>query len=450
MAWGASPLAGRVTAAAQALGAPKTSIPTKGIAKAGKTPAGRPPSKAPAKTPPRSTAAPAPRQVPNYTEGALNESQIKGLEKGYEQKLLAGERAAYQPALREINQNELGASERYGQASQTSNSLLASLAAQQEASAKTFENQAADSALQQAKTIETSGQNQTSMTGGYMSPELKAEMQAEGQREAGAGATGNTFAQNSAQASGNLLAALRGTAALRATEGQGRITDTFQKQTANVQGKELAAVPKVAAEAASYGSKIAAENEKAYATNQGLGLKTQLAANTVSATRSKETRERAAEREGSRKLGISEAKLGIERARGQSTAEYQHADAQYKLMTAQDKKAYDEAQAQYKHYQEQHGGTTKGPSVAEANKYAASLSTVQALAAAALGNTRTKAAYEKARNEIYTKNAGKISTEVLQAGLNLAYYGHLMGTDVQNAYSHGLSPSLRPAWFKGK
>ena len=438
-------LAPRQTAAARSLGAPKGTVKApaaKGVTKAPSVPVnvhvGAPPksTKAPAQKP----AAPKARTVPNYLEGSLSENQIKGLGHNYEQQTLAASKAAYKPMLTEVGQNELGASERYGQTAGAANSLLSSVGQSQEASAKTFENQAATNALQQAKAIETSGQQQASMTAGYVSPELKAELQAEGQREAGAGAAGNTFAQNTAQAGGNLIAGLRGAAALRSTEGQAKLTQGFQKQAQTIQNKELAEIPKITADRTNYEAKIASENEKAGATNQGLGIKTQLANNTVAGTKSKIQNEAA-------KTQIAQAKLGIERAKGQSEVEYQHADAQYKLMSASDKKAYDEAQAQYKTYTETH---PKQASAAEANKYASAVSTVQALATAALGKARTKGAYEKAENEIRTKYAGKISEEVLKAGLNLAYYGHLVGNDAANAYAHGLSPALKPAWFKSK
>jgi hypothetical protein len=439
----------RTTAAVRALGGPRYLNKASGKMETGQQIKNFKPPKAPARMPagkpPRapSGAKPTSRQTPNYVEGPLNERQIQGLGKGYEQKSIAAQKAQYDPLLREVGQNELGASERYGQSSEASKNLLGSLAAQQEASAKTFENQAAENALQSAKSIETSGQQLGSQTPGYVAPELRAELNAEAQREVGAGAAGNTFAQNSAQASGNLLAAQRGAAALRATEGQGKITDFFQKQATGLQQKEAAGIPGIAAGRANYEAKIGAENEKAYATNQGLGIKNVLAQNTVAGTRSKIQNEAAKTRQAGEKLGLEGQKFNF--SKWAKTHEIET-----KNLSAEDKARYDKAQVRIK----EQAASGKAPSPAEGRKYMAKISELEAAVRQRLGPRAkgsagwTHEAQEKVRKEI--SEAKGSSADQVSAAMNLAVYGRLGAADQAAAISYGLTPNLRPQWFKSK
>jgi hypothetical protein len=337
----------RVTAAVKALGGPAPKAPSsKGVGKATRLPKA-PGQKAAAKMPRQpaahAKAAPAARQrlVPNYSEGSLNEGQIKQIANNEAKQVMNAELSPLKGEAKEIQGNELGASERFQSDAGAANSLLSSVGQQQEASAKTAENQAADNALSQGKSIETSGQQQASMTAGYMSPELRAELNAEGTREAGVGAAGNTFAQNSAQAGSNLTAGIRGAAALRAVEGQQKVTGYFQKEGNKVQEDEGRTIAKKGADQASYEQDIAKENEKAYATNAALGLKGQETANKTAKTRAElpklgaETRQdEAATRKDETETGIKSAKERPEIAKLNADAKEAEAKAKDELKKA--------------------------------------------------------------------------------------------------------------------
>jgi hypothetical protein len=280
---------GRKTAAAVALGAPRSAAVTR-APKGGAAPkmpttqkgapklpgTGKSGSRNTGKTNP-GTSHPARPLVLNY--GSNTPQEIHQIAKNAAQETLKAELAPLKSEGREVAQNEQGASQRYQQYSGAANQLLGGVAEQQAASAKTYENQAADNALQAGKAVETSGQTQASMTGGFVSPELRAQLNAEASRESAAGASGNTLAQNIGQAGQNLVSGIRSAAALRAVEGQGKITGYFQKEANKIGEAENSRIAKVGADQEAYESKDEGENVKARENLASLGLKTQETAN---------------------------------------------------------------------------------------------------------------------------------------------------------------------------
>jgi hypothetical protein len=340
---------GRKTAAAVALGAPKTSSVTRAKASA---PAKMPKTaKAPAKLPRAQGAkqpaqAKAPRTVPNYTEGVLSGEQIKNIAHNEAQEVLKAELAPLKGEGREISQNEQGASERYQQYSGAANELLSNVAGAQQTSAKTFENQAADNALQAGKAVETAGQTQASMTGGYVSPELKAQLNAEATREAGVGAANNTFAQSSAAAGSNLIQGMRSAAALRSVEGQDKLTGYFQKEASKVGEDENSRVAKVGADQADYEQKIGSENAKQYVDLRALGIKQSELGNKTQLDQSKIGRESVENQASKAKIQsegvknqVSLAKLGLEGEKEQATQKRYEAEDKENEASAKEKLA---------------------------------------------------------------------------------------------------------------
>lgn len=435
----------RQSAAAIALGAPrvagvKAQRPTSAkMPKATKAPAKlpRPAAKAPA---PHAPAKPAARpQIFNPLEGVQSGKELQGLARAGAHEIANSELTPLRQQSTQIGQNELGASERYGKYSEAANNLLGSVASQQQASAKTFENQAADSALQAGKVIDTAGQNQASLTDGYVSPELRAQLNAEASQSSAAGAAGNTFAQSSAQSGENLLAGIRGAAALRSVEGQQKITGNFQKQQQANQSQQATAIGRIGANTSKLQTELGQKQFTDAITQQSLGIKQgQLGVarqNAVSKARG---------------VGVSEQKLGLE---GQKFAFGKWAkenEIAISKLSATDKAQYDQAQTRYKAYLEGHGG--KEPSPAEGRKYIAKLSSAVEIAhqvLAGVNNGRGNAELQKkAREELVKQGA---SADVVSAALNLAVYGRLGPADQAAAISYGLTPNLRPQWFtKGK
>ncbi|HEY4810907.1 MAG TPA: hypothetical protein VIH71_07615 [Solirubrobacteraceae bacterium] len=388
-------------------------------------------------------------------EGVLTGRQIQGLEKRYESKLEGAELTPYRNEARENTANEQGAQGRYAQYAATDNQLLSNLTASQEASAKTTENQAADSALQAGKAIETSGQTQASMTGGYVSPELRAELNAEASRQVAAGEAGNTFAQSTAQAGSNLLQGIRGAAALRSVEGEGKVGNYFQKNAAQIQQKESEVIPKVAARAAEYGSKISSENAKEYINLKSLGIK-------ALANQSKETHEAAENRKYA--VEIPQREADTRKAEVETLAKAPNGFDQWakreelaiKKLSSTDKAKYDEALSKIKE-----GGQG---SVADGLKYMGSVESAMGYAKAFI--QREKAAEPHASTQqIYTKVRSQLQAgsgtgkegeggkgydpAIVSAAMNLAVYGRLGTVEAAEAMAQGLNPVQKPAWFKG-
>lgn len=161
----------------------------------------------------------------------------------------------------------------FGGYADTTNSLLGTLANQTAEGAKTFENQQADAALQAGKTVETAGQNASSLTAGYLTPEVKAQLASESARAGATGQAGTSFAANLGQGQNNYMANMRAAAAMKATEGHGQIASTFGKQLAANQAAQNAAVGKVAPNALKFGNELGQKAFTDRITQAGLGIK---------------------------------------------------------------------------------------------------------------------------------------------------------------------------------
>ena len=260
----------RQSAAARNLGAPK------GVTKA---PAPKAAAKTVSKAPPRATKAAVSRPAAPRKSGggeSLNLVELSPAQTAH--RALKGAQATekaesepYQRLLSEIHGQEGTASKAEAGYGATAQNTLASIQQGQEASAKTFENQAAENALQQGKSIETSGQNQATLTGGYIAPELRAQLNAEATGAKEAGATGNSFAQNSAQAGGNLIAGLRAAAVQRNQEGLTRgIPNAFAKEAEKVNEKLGTVVGKVASNSVKNREALEKQQYNERATNEKL------------------------------------------------------------------------------------------------------------------------------------------------------------------------------------
>ncbi|HXJ92635.1 MAG TPA: hypothetical protein VMT20_07105 [Terriglobia bacterium] len=325
---------------------------------------------------------------------------------------------------RQIQANEASAQQQYGKLLGAENEQFQKLGEGAAASAKTFENNTAEQALQQAKAIETTGQTQATMTGGYASPELRAQLAAGTQDIASQAGAQSQFAQNLATAGQNEIAQMRGAAALKGLGGSQALTNAFQKQSAKV-GEEIGAAN---AKTAGLQSKI--QNELAqkyftdYATAQGLGLK---------------------QLESQQKARETSAKINATRA-GQKEAVAQRETASRR--TAEQKETASLRGLQWKetHPTGKSTNAPKAPSPAEGRKYMGNVSKAQALALqqGISSKTDSKRLLEVRK---YLQGLGYNGDEV-SAAMNLAYYGVLGPNDRRTAEAYGLTKKMRPEWFK--
>jgi hypothetical protein len=287
----AAPSTVRVSGAAQALGAPKISqIKAQKTSPAGKVPgvgkktpnlprfqgskngknAGRQ-GKAQAPGAPKPAARPS---VFNPLEGTESGAELQKTARSEANEIAKTELTPLKEAATEIGQNQLGVSERYGHMAEATNSLLKSTGEQQEASAKTFENQQADNAIKAGQGVETAGQNARTLTGGALEPGVQAEINAEGQKVAQTGAAQQSFAANLGQSQNAEQSAIRSAAADRALEGQSRIASSYGKALATNEESQGRAVAKVGDDTAKIQNELGQKQFTDYATSQGLGLKT--------------------------------------------------------------------------------------------------------------------------------------------------------------------------------
>ncbi len=418
---GGKPNAGpRQSAIAHHMGAPR----------AASKPAGKPKAAAPPKAAPKPVAkglGSSQKAIGNLNYGDVV-NRATTLARGERNVALAPLKAQ----ATEIGANEQGVQQRYGQLQGAQNTQLEKIQQGQEASAKTFQNQMAENALTQGKAIETAGQTQASMTGGFVSPELRAQQALSSQQAAGQGGAGSAFAQSVAAGGANEIAQMRAAASLSALGGSQNITGVFQKQLAANQQAQQGVLGKV-------GPRTTELEEKIGQTNfADQAAKAKLAHENIkigqAGAKIRQTGELGRERN---RVSGANAALGARTSRE---------NAQEAAATSRQNKQADLV------YKETHPtGTSKGrpkaPSPAEGRKYMGNVSKAEAIAhqQGITSGTKPKRLTEVRK---YLQGLGYTGDEV-SAAMNLAYYGVLGPKDRETAEKgYGLTKKMRPNWFK--
>lgn len=454
------PMGIRAAAGARAVGAPKAA--PKGVTKGPKV-----------RTPPAKTAAPTkatPVKAAGFNYGNMTPAEATRYITGQVGAETKANLAPLKARQNEIGQTEGAVANRYqgygealtgGPRVPVGSSILGGIAGTAEQSAKTFQNNVAEEALRASKGVETAGQNALTASAGYMDPQLRATL---GNQMGNINATG-TAANQAAGAMGaneqNFLTNIRAAAAQRVTEGQRGIAGVYGKQRGEVQGKEqqlLARQPGAitkgvegllqrqfanrAAEA-----KLASENIK-------IGSKLQ----TEGTTRA---RNRAAVNKSEAERLMKETTLPADLAQKSADTMQKRNDATYKLLTAEDKTRYDNAQIEYKKYLERSKGTAGGGAPAlsktEAAKY---LTGVQYALGVAQGEFRAaqkanpkvskarliQAVREKIQAGRAKTLAGKtLPANTLSGALNILEYGTLGPQEKTEARA---ASGVNAAWFR--
>lgn len=449
MAWGLQTQ--RIAAASQALGAPK------GVQKQAKPnlPRGKPQVQRTApKQMPRANPHPnRPGQNQHAHAGPpvdpesrslleLNPRQIAQRGTHMAQLQQKAELSPLQGQAKELSGTEAAAQARFKALGEQQNTNLSGLVAAGESSAKTNENRAADLALKTGKAVESSGQAEAGQLGGYVPPELKAQMLAAGQRASETTGANQSLAQQSGQNEVNYLNNLRAAAAAKVTEGSRQIAAPYAKALNENSASQRSAIAKFAPNAAKFQQELSKEAFNQKATQLGLGIKnSELGLKTgklgvekqnaaTNAFKAKTGAQMAAE-----KLGLEGRKLGFnEWATREKVA--------ISKLSATDQARYHEAQVRAKE---------KPANPKEGRKYMGELAKGLQLVKGVIGshnegrgNASSQAAARKALAE---KGA---SSDQIAAILNLAVYGRLSTADQATAISYGLTPNLRPEWFRKK
>lgn len=353
----------------------------------------------------------------------------------------------YRQKAGEIYGTEQAVAGRYAGYGQQTDQQLAGLQSSAAEGAKTYNNSIADTVLKAQQSVDTTGQNAQAQNAGYMDPQLRAALTAEkgNVTETGLAQQGAAAAQG--QGEQNFMANLRAAATQRVAEGQRGIASTYGKQQqANTQeqnrllGRVPGAITKLETE-------LGQKQFTNRATEAGLGLK-------QGDLRVKEG-----------DLGVKRADLGVkvqsigaanarnrENVAAKETASVRSArlneiGKQTAQMSAEDKARYDAARIKI----DQQTKSGKAASPAEGRKYIDEIGKVLSNVQNALG-TRAKGSvgWTHSNQEAIRASLRKsnVNADLISAALNLAVYGRLGAADQAAALSRGLTPELRPQWFR--
>jgi hypothetical protein len=230
-----------------------------------------------AKAPARPAAKPAAKAGPtafNPISGFLNSQQLGALADQITKQNMGTQLAPLRQQAGEIQGTQSTVSSRYGGYSAATDKLLQGIGTDTATNAKTSENQAADAVLKAGQAVNQTGQSAQAQNGGYLDPQVQAELNAEGKLASGVGGAQNTFAQNAGQNEQNFMGNLRGASAQRAVEGQKSISNTYGGQYAKNAAEQRNLIAKQPADAKSLATTLGQQQFTDYATLQGLGIKT--------------------------------------------------------------------------------------------------------------------------------------------------------------------------------
>jgi hypothetical protein len=376
------------------------------------------------------------------------------------------ELAPLQNQAKELSATEAAVQNRFKALGEAQQGNLAGIGAQAEAGAKTAANQAADNALKAGQSVETTGQTQAGLTGGFLSPEAKAEIAAEGQRAAGTGAAGKSLAEQSGQNENNLMSNLRAAAAAKVTEGAAGIANSYGKQLAVNQAKQGEVAGKVATNFGKLATELPqkAFNEKA--TEAGLGIKTNTLAQKAQETAAKN---QVTERGQNAANARNRESVGQRETASQRTAATAASKQNFAEFTKKNeigiKNLSAESKAKYERFKEKYTATggkpgagaalTKAQAVKYLNSvhYANSVVQSELLAATKANPGVPKAKLLQAIREKIQGGKSKLLVgktlpdNQLSGALNLAEYGTLGPQEKLEAKA---AEGVNPAWFKNR
>ena len=128
----------------------------------------------------------------NPMTGFLNSQQLGQLANQITKQNLGTQLAPLRQQAKEIQGTEGTVAKRYGGYSGATDKLLQGIGQDTENSAKTYENQAADAVLKAGQAINQTGQTAQAQNGGYLDPQVQAQLNAQGQLATGVGGNPKT------------------------------------------------------------------------------------------------------------------------------------------------------------------------------------------------------------------------------------------------------------------
>jgi hypothetical protein len=355
----------------------------------------------------------------------------------------------YQQRAGEISGTEKTVASRYGGYGEATDKLLGGIQETQANSAKTFANRAADAVAKSEGEVNTTGQNAITNNAGYEDPQLRSQLAAEQANVTGIGAAQQASSGALGQGESNFLASIRAAAAQRVSEGQRGIASTFGKQRAENQGKEGQLLAKESGATTKLDTELAQKQFTNRATEQGLGIKLGTLKVGEQNAASKARSVTAGERNNAAKNALASEKLKLAAGKQGFEEWAKREDTGIKKLSAVDKARYDEANIRVKEAAQK----GKPPNPKEGRKYMNELATAESIATAnGVTAAKTGKALQEAKvkaEEAMTKasKGSTVNREIIEAAMNLAYYGRLSTADQAVAISYGLTPEIRPQWF---
>jgi hypothetical protein len=365
-----------------------------------------------------------------------NGRELEHLGSDFAHDQLNAELGQYRNQENQIKGTEQTVSSRYGQAGKITEGALAGLQTGAEAGAKTYENQQAESALKAGQEVNTSGQNAVTRNGGYLDPQVQAALNAEGSRAAGIGGAQNTLASSLGANETNYMTNIRAAAAQRIQEGQRDIGTVYGKQLGTVRGKEAEATAKTVPNALKFGNEIGQKQFQDQMTARGLGIKTEALG--VKAAEG-QAKNRITERGQNLNRQTNVERNALARQKALFDRRAKKEDIAIKGLSAKDKARYDAARIRI--------DQGKGANPAAGRKYMSELSRALGYAQA-LHGSKTKEGKPYTLAQIRAGVSAKFGADVTTGALNLAYYNRLSKADQAVAIANGMSPEMRPEWFR--
>lgn len=350
----------------------------------------------------------------------------------------------YRQKAGEIYGTEQAVAQRYGGYGQATDAQLAGLQTAAAGSAKTAENTAADQALKARQAVETTGQNTQAQNGGYLDPQVRTALDNQKALVAASGQTQLGAVQALGANEQNFMANLRAAATQRVQEGQQGIAGTYGKQQAANSQAQNQLLGRVPGGITKLETELGQKQFSNRATEAGLGIK-------LSGIQQKaaETHERVGATERGQNLAVQRNRENVTQREtsGLRSARLNEIGKETAKMSAEDKARYDQARIRI----DEQNKSGKAPNPKEGRSYMAQLSKAEAMARQFLGNQRQggkpeKRAKEEQARQMLSKE--KANGDIISAALNLAVYGRLGPADQATALSYGMTPDMRPQWFR--
>jgi hypothetical protein len=407
--------------------------------------------KAPAqvKTPAKPAASAAARAPAAKSWLEMNPGEIQKLASSTVSKDTQAELVPYRQRQGEISGTEGTVAKRYGAYGEATDKLLSGIQETQANSAKTFDNQAADAVTKSQGEVNTTGQNAITNNAGYEDPQLRAQLASEQGAVTNIGAAGQANANALGQNEANTLATIRAAAAQRVAEGQRGIASTFGKQRGETQAKE----GELLAKEGGASQKLDTELLQKQFTNQAaeaglkvkvgtLGVDQENAATKAQAVKASEQNNTTKNSIAAEKLKLQAGKLGFEEWAKREKLPLEK-------MSIVDKARYEKAEIRVK----EQALKGKPPNPKEGRKYmseiatAATIAKAQGVYAGKTGKALAKAKQKAEQAIVKAAKGATVNREIVEAAMNVAYYGRLSTADQAVAMSYGLTQEIRPEWF---